>query len=371
MHDKMENFIKSAAGKTLAFLFPPAQTDFNPTSVHRILVVRQHDQLGDMICVVPLLRTLKESFPGAHITLVASPVNYAIMNANPYADRVINYNKKQLRSSPTKALGFLEELRLGGYDLAVVPATVSLSLTSDLIAALSGAKYRIGPGSLSGKDNATGSVYNRKVTLDWSDAQHRHQALRNIDILKPLKLRQHDPGDEALQCTLGLTDAERHTGTERVKAMKGENPLIIGLHPGAGKEGNRWPVDRFVHLAQWLITEHNAAIVVTSGPMDDQVLKQFSTLAKFPFHTVERTPIREVAAILNALDLVVSNDTGIMHIAGGLRPPLVSLFGPTDPNQWAPKGHKNRYLAAPVGNISSITECSVRTAITDLLQPQP
>lgn len=370
LSDTIESLNKKLTGAILRFLFSPKKSEFNPSTIRRILVVRQHDQLGDMICVVPLLKTLKQAFPGSHLTLVASPVNYAIMQANPWADRVINYDKKAIRSSPAKMVGFLEELRFGGgYDLAVVPATVSLSLTSDLIAALAGSKYRIGPGQLTGSPNPTADLFNKKVTLNWSDEPHRHQTLRNIDVLKPLKLTSGNPDESFLQCTLGLTDEEIYSGVDVAKFARENKPLVVGLHPGAGKSGNRWPVERFVELAQWLIKTHNAAILVTSGPMDAEVVNQFRSLARFQYEVIEQTPIREVAAILNALDLVISNDTGIMHIAGGLRPPVISLFGPTDPQQWAPKGPKNHFIAALDGNIASITLQSVQVLVNSVLLP--
>jgi ADP-heptose:LPS heptosyltransferase len=70
---------------------------------------------------------------------------------------------------------------------------------------------------------------------------------------------------------------------------------------------------------------------------------------------VERRPLRQVAAIIDRLDLFISNDTGIMHVAGATETSLLALFGPTDPLQWAPVGRKNRFLASPDGDIRSLS----------------
>ncbi len=87
----------------------------------------------------------------------------------------------------------------------------------------------------------------------------------------------------------------------------------------------------------------------------------------YPYVIVQNQPIRSVAAIINELDVFVSNDTGIMHVAAGTKTPLLSLFGPTDPLQWAPLGLKNHYVASDNGTMESISTEQVYSELQQII----
>ena len=88
--------------------------------------------------------------------------------------------------------------------------------------------------------------------------------------------------------------------------------------------------------------------------MDDDAVSQMIELLTVPYGLIKGKSIREVAAILSTVDLLIANDTGIMHVAGAVGIPILSLFGPTDPKQWAPIGKTNRWLRGE-------TETSIRS----------
>ena len=89
--------------------------------------------------------------------------------------------------------------------------------------------------------------------------------------------------------------------------------------------------------------------------IDDEPAGEMLSRLTVPFHLVKNQPIRDVAAIIDALDCYVTNDTGVMHLAGATSPHVLALFGPTDPLQWAPVGGKNRYVLGRGGEINTIT----------------
>ncbi|HLF15051.1 MAG TPA: glycosyltransferase family 9 protein [Bacteroidota bacterium] len=320
-----------------------------PGSFRNILVVRQHDQLGDMMCIIPTLRSLHDRYPGSVITLVASPVNHEIMLEHPFLDRVILFDKRAILRSAGGFLKFIRQLRSVRYDLAIVPATVSVSLTSGIIARLSGAPFRIGPGRLEFRDNPSKFLFTHPVDLDWSGTPGKHQSLRNADILAPLKLAPSEPA-----YVLGLTPGEDAHAVALLATLRRDHRLVFGIHPGAAKQGNRWPAERFAEIARRLHDEFHNGLIVTIGPKDAEILGRLAPLLDVPHVFVRNEPIRNVAAVINRLDFFISNDTGPLHIAGALSPPVLGLFGPTDPKQWAPPGKKNRYIASSDGKIGSI-----------------
>jgi heptosyltransferase-2 len=219
-----------------------------------------------------------------------------------------------------------------------------------MLAYLSGAAIRIGASELDGRANPSAFFFNVPVKLDWRNDPHRAQTLRNLDIAQPLSLDAHNLSSE-----ITLNDSEVRESREFILRLRGKGKISIGLHPGAGKVPNRWAAESFAELANILATELNASIVLTAGPMDDEPLKTVTKRLIVPYELIQNKPIRYVASIILHLNLFVTNDTGLMHVAGATGAPVLSLFGPTDPMQWAPCGTRNRYIVGREGKISSVS----------------
>ncbi len=355
MFRRLERYLKHLMLSLLKGLVSSQQPpDLASRPFKRILVVRQHDQLGDMLCVVPLLRGLRKRYPDAYITLMTSPVNHDVMLNNPYVDRIIRYDKKEFlgrfRVKGGKFISFVKNLRREKFEMAIVPSTVSTSATSDLVAYLSGAVYRIGAGEINGVGNPSGIFFNFPVNLRWDESGHRHQTLRNLDIAHGLWLNVTD-----LSSKIRLKEDES-TGAKAFLTEKHLTPgAFVSFHPGAGKPSNRWEAERFAEVATRLYAEFGIAIAVTRGSMDDEPVATMQSRLSIPYQLIENKSIRQVAAILSLARLVVSNDTGIMHVAAAVGTPVLSLFGPTDPEQWAPIGTKHRYIVGKDGNMGSIS----------------
>lgn len=349
-HRTTRHSLKRSIIHGLASITGAGQHDGLPDpQIRRIVVVRQHDQLGDMLCAVPLLRCLRAAYADAQITLVASPVNHDIMLHHPFVDRLLLYDKRVLRSSVSESISFLRQLRAEPVDLAIVPATVSMSVTSDLLGMLCKARIRIGAASLNGRENPSASCHTLAVDLDWSEQPHRHQALRNLDILAPLGLSCGD-----ISHAVGTTEQERHEANRRLHPQRDGKRLLLGFHPGAGKPGNRWAPSHFATVINAFCREYDAAAVMTIGPMDTDVRDALLPLLDAPVTVLDGLPIREIAAMISCLDLFLTNDTGIMHVAAGTGIPTLSLFGPTDPAQWAPVGERMHHIRAGSGDIDDI-----------------
>lgn len=332
------------------------------SSVRNILVVRQHNQLGDMLCAVPLFRALRHTYPEARIVLLARPLNSEILRGSPFLDEIIVYDKRKFLQSPLQVLRFGRALRRRNFDLVITPATVSMSVTSDLLAFLTRAPRRIGPAALNGKSNLTGYLYNVRVELDWSRDPDRHQTLRNLDIASILV-----PEAVSQELEIGLGAEELERGREMVAKKRGRRALVIGFHPGAAKIPNRWDALRFAEIANRCAEIHGAFIVITAGPDDEEPLREMTL--NMPNHclVMHNEPIRDVAAVIAQCNVFVTNDTGMMHVSAGVGTPTLSLFGPTDPLQWAPPGSMHRFILGQGGTVNTIPVEKVWDVLSHIL----
>ena len=352
----------------LKFFFnskPLDKKDINFSEVENILIVRQHNQLGDMLCSVPLFEALRDKFPKSHITLVASPTNYDILfsDINPFIDDVIKYDKTSLGT----ILRFYKALREKKYQVGIVPSTVSLSRTSHMINRFSGAKIRVGVKSIDGKFNKMEFLLNIKSDFKW-DENKLHQIERNLQI------------GEQIGCSLSAEKAKINIVLSKDELVFGERYIednfpekdkpVIAFHPGAGKIPNRWSVDNFTGLIKSLYEKYHNHILITSGNIDTEITGEVSAnLDKhaIPHKILSDTPIRKVGAVLKNCDIYVTNDTGTMHVGGGVGTNVVSLFGPTHGFEWAPRGENNIYIQSSSGNINDITVDEVLDACNNII----
>lgn len=341
----------------------PLPAGFAP---QRILIIRQHNQLGDMLCVVPLLRALRAAFPESRICLMAGPGNREVMMHCRYIDEVLTYDKATLLGKwglKPAGLGRLWRLlRSMRFELVLVPSTVSMSFTSDALAWMTGAGVRVGAQSLDGVENPSSFFFTHPRVLDWRQTPRRHQTLRNLDIAAGIASPPSDLSHE-----MQLLPPEVEDGRQLLDQMRGSCRYVFVFHAGAGKPPNRWPVDRFAELIERASADYDAQPVLTSGPMDAETTDILRRTLCRRVQVIENEPIRRVASILRHATIVVSNDTGIMHVAAAVGAPVLSIFGPTDPHQWAPIGARFRYIVSESGDIGEITLEEVERSFREML----
>ncbi|HMS35292.1 MAG TPA: glycosyltransferase family 9 protein [Ignavibacteria bacterium] len=345
---------------------PVDLTQFSPEEVKNILIVRQHNQLGDMLCSVPLFAAVRKKFPKAHITLVASPINYEILfsDINPYIDKVITYRKAPLKN----LIEFYKELRDHNYQIGIVPSTVSISRTSHFINYFSGAKVRVGVKSIDHKINSVEYLLNVKSDFDW-DSRKLHQTERNLDVGRQIGCDLTEK--EKKNVMIHLSKEETDFADSFIKEnFPDKNKLIVSMHPGAGKVPNRWKKENFTELTKKLFDKYNCYFLITSGMIDKEITDNVKVkLMKLNINCVllENTPVRKVGAVIKRTDLYITNDTGTLHVAGGVDANIISLFGPTHGYEWAPEGEKKICIQSPTYNINDITVDEVFKASAGIL----
>jgi heptosyltransferase-2 len=274
------------------------------------------------------------------------------MMHHPALNETILFDKREFLSGgrfhPVRLIRFVRTLRSRRFDLVLVPATVSMSATSDMLAYATGARWRIGVASLEGRENPSAFFYTNGVPLAWAGKGPVHQTMRNLDVARALSLP--DPGAEL---NLALTPDEREHAATRWPRREGCR--AIAFHVGAGKVPNRWPAERFAYIIDAVARDLGFESIMVSGPMDGDPVRAVHSALHVPVQLLKNESIRAVASCLFTVDLLVTNDTGIMHVGAAVGVPVLSLFGPTDPGQWAPVGPKHRYISSGSGDIRDIS----------------
>lgn len=333
--------------------------------IKNILVVRQHNQIGDMLCSLPLFAALKKKYPNAEITLVASVTNYNIIfgDVNPFINNVLIFNK----STIFHIFRFFKKLRSYNFDIGIVPSTVSMSRTSHYINYFSKTKIRVGVKSVNDKPNKVDFLLNVKSDFEW-DKLKLNQTERNLDIVRQIKC--DITKEEKNNLRIGLTEEEKKFANEFIeKNLPDKNRKIFAFQPGAGKVGNRWSINNFVELISLLHNKYNPYVLINSGPIDKEITDEVSKkLSDSKIQSIVLyNPIREVGAILAKSDLFVTNDTGTMHVVTMVGAKVLALFGPTNAFEWAPPFDNLSAIQSKSKDINHITVEEVFTKSCEIL----
>ena len=326
----------------------PAQIDL--PCLRRVLLVRANFRMGNLLLITPALAALRQALPEARLDVLCIDAYAALLDNNPDIDRVIGFNRRTLLR-PHRLLALVRALRRERYDL-VVECARGASVLGAFIVGVSGGKYRAG---------AAGSRYQRffNVHLERSAADAKHK----VDVLQAFLA-----GLGILPVTLDLkvvlTDAERARAAAAWEAWGlGSTSSTVGVILGA-RGRKQWPRDRFLELVEGLRTGGDLAVVLFAGPEDQVALRALA--AHLPQKVVVAPPlaVRDFAALLARCTLVVTGDTGPMHLAAAVGVPTVSVFHATHAMYFAPQGAMHRAVQAASGTVDVTT---VLAAISDAL----
>lgn len=328
--------------------------------VHRILVIRQHDQLGDLLLSTPVLRALKSRFPASQITMIARAYTAVVLENHPFIDEVLTFHEDIRRWTPQKFIHFKKRLR-SGFDLTVVLNTVSHSLSSDILAYLSRSALVLGSEHMPFGGCKRNFFYN---LLAPYAAEQRHQTERNLDIVRIIGADTNDVREIA-----GVAEDEKAKAATLIRSLvKDTGKTVIGMHPGAGKPENRWPAAKFAAAGDLLCDQFNAGVILFRGPREQLLVDEVAGRMKNPCAVAPVMSLRDLAAAFSQLTLFLCNDTGVMHLAAAVGTPLVAIFGPTDPAFWKPPGSAFVAVRGRENTVMHVTVKAVVKACRDLLK---
>ncbi|MBI5594530.1 MAG: lipopolysaccharide heptosyltransferase II [Elusimicrobia bacterium] len=300
----------------------------------RVLIM-QTSFLGDALLTVPLARRVKEVMPGARLSVLTRPDTAAVFKGCSAVDEVLLDDKHGAHRGLRGLLAAGRALRAGGFDLALVPHR---SLRTALVAWLSGIPRRIGFAASSGAP-----LFHETVAFPWGAPE----AERNLALLLPLAPGiKAEPGDSLyLAKDGGVPEALK----ERLRsAGVADADVLVGIHPGSVWPTKRWLPERFAALAGRLSREAGAKVILLGGPGDKALSAGVAAGAGVPvLDWTGQTTLPELIALTARLNLLVTNDSGPMHVAAAHGVPVLALFGPTTKELgFFPYGQGHRVLEA-------------------------
>jgi heptosyltransferase-2 len=307
----------------------------------RMLVVLPN-WVGDLVLATPALRALRIHFADVHITGLIKSHLAEVLSGGDWMDELVHWPKSRSRDCRRQGfLGLASELRDRQFDSAVL---LPNSFRSALLARLAGVRRRVGydregrgmlltdrllPHKFDGK-------YVPVPMIRYYNAIARYLGCRDCPTLPEL-----------------TTTPEQETVAEAAIEAAGVEPdqPIVVVNPGASfGPAKRWPPERFAEVADGLAAENRAAVFIACGPKEIDVAHQVAGEMREQAWVLDHPVMRlgPLKALIRRASLLISNDTGPRHFANALGTPVVTVFGPTDP-QWTATGAPNEQaLIVPV-----------------------
>src|SRR6266496_3938471 len=313
-------------------------------SAQRILAIRL-DNLGDVLVTTPAIHAIKTSLPEAELTLLASPIGAQVARLNPDIDDVIVYEAPwmdpwhRLPQNSEREQQMIALIKEQHFDGAIIFTSYhQSSLPAAYLCYLADIPLRLaasidGPGSL-------------LTTRHKHPERMMHEVERGLDLVNAIGLTT-----SALDLVLKVPIMARESVYEFlfVQNVDPHRPLLL-IHPGCSMSARTYPYDMYSRVLD-LVIERLGATVVVTGTKDEQALVEH-VLDKVHEHNRRATiacagtlPFPDFCALIEAADLMITNNTGPMHIAAAVKTPVVALFALTNPpEQWGPWQVPHRQL---------------------------
>ncbi len=296
----------------------------------RLLVV-QIAGIGDLVLATPALDALRERYPGARLDVVASPRAADLLAGHPSVNTVHSFDILRYRNpasliSPAAAGSLKHELRPlreARYDALLSMNRVATARGGWTLGLL----FRALHVPLWVGRNTEGRAPYFDLEVRERDADGVPEALVRLRVAALLGA---DASPRSANLAVG---AEERARAEELLPGAAAWAAVL---PGANVADKRWPADRFAEVARHL-AGRGLRVLVFAGPGEEECARHVAAAAgEAGLDLTGRITLREAAALLQRMRVVVTNDTGPMHIAAAVGAPVVALFGPTDVRRFRP-----------------------------------
>jgi len=307
----------------------------------RILVTRT-DRLGDLVLSTPIFEALRCKFPQALITALVFQENREVVEGNPHLSEVILYDKKGREKGIWGQIKLVHQLQKRRYDLVIhLHATNRMHL----LTWAAGIPRRIG--------------WKRKcawaLTHAFEDVKKegtKHEAYYNFDLLEPLGIF---PEVAKVRAFFPCSEKNRRSVEELISRMgiSEKKPWVV-FNPSASCPSKIWPAERFGEVADYLADNYSAECFVIGTRADRAYVQRVKAAARCAVHDLSgRLSIGMLGVLLSRSRLLISNDSGPVHLANAVGTPVISIFGRKQaglsPLRWGPLDPGSRVVWKDAG----------------------
>jgi lipopolysaccharide heptosyltransferase II len=322
--------------------------------------------IGDLIMASKAIRAVRNGHPQAEIHLVTSTEAAPLAGNYPYVDRVWAFPIRDMRKGEIPVLGIWRLVR----NLRKVPfyrvvnlyriASRSGALKTGLLFLLMRAQEKIGHGN-----RGFGLFLDRKAPPEIYLNRHFVDAMTDI-----AELAGGIPDGGGIEVFWEKGSEEKWR--EVFRRPDGSRVLRVGINPGADRPKKRWSPRKYAVVANRLSEQVDAEIFLLGGPGEEGLAEEIRKNLKEDFiNLAGRMTINDLVYVISRLDLLVTNDSGPMHIAAALGVPTVAIFGPEDPVYTRPYTSPDLYrvVHVPVDCRPCVRKRCERPLCLDLIQP--
>ncbi len=306
-----------------------------PKNIKKILIFRTGN-IGDTICAIPSMVAIRNNYPDASITLLSSPGKQGMVGAKEllhgagYLDNLIVYYKEDI-SNLKKIFDLIKKLRREKFDLFIeLPQNLVKSGTlvrNMLIAEIIGCKCAFG------FQIDTIKIFKR---LQSKYIFFNNEVERLLDIL-----RKHGIVTPIISFPLPISKEDKEIVNWFLSKTK--NDKIIAINPGAKRQTNLWAQERFAEVGKWVVKNFNAKLIITGGNNDKEIAGKLEEMVKDNVVNVAgKLSLLQTIELLKNCRLLISNDTGAIHMAVAAGIPAVGIYSAWQlKGKWYPYGKKN------------------------------
>lgn len=282
---------------------------------NKILIIRL-SSLGDVQLTTPVIRALRKQFPLSKISFAVKKEYQDIVSDNPYLDEVITFDYHRSHKGIRGLFKFINLLKQKSFDMVI---DLHKNFRSFLIKT-----FLFNSKKLSYKKQSLRRRLLVCTHLKFKNI-YPHIIDSYLETLKPLGITDND---KSLQ--IFISDNDRKFVDNFLEKHNINNKLLIGINPGARWATKCWLKERFAETADKLNQKYDAHTIIFGGSSDKDLANEIIGLMETKAVSVAgKTSLKQLGAFIERCNILITNDSGPMHIAEAVNTPVIALFGPT------------------------------------------